>query len=120
MAADTQEDLQDRIEHWNEILTSYGMRISKDKTETMIISRTTDDINISLDGQLLRQCRNFKYLGVTFGEENTSEIEIVQRINKFNNNLRLLYPLLKDRNIPRKVKVIIYTSILRPMLMFWT
>ena len=45
MAADNQEDLQDRIEHWNEILTSYDMRISKDKTETMIISRTTDNIN---------------------------------------------------------------------------
>ena len=53
-----------------------------------------------------------------FGEENASEMEIAHRINKFNINLRLLYPLLKDRNFPRKVKIIIYTSILRPILMY--
>ena len=53
-----------------------------------------------------------------FGEENSSVLEITHRIQKFNNNLYLLYPLLKDRNIPRKVKIIIYTSILRPILMY--
>ena len=49
---------------------------------------------------------------------------MLNRINKFNNNLHLLYPLLKDRNIPRKVKLVIYTTILRPVLTYghesWT
>ena len=36
----------------------------------------------------------------------------------------MLYPLMKDRNIPRKVKTLIYISILTPVLIYghesWT
>jgi len=52
------------------------MKISKAKTETMVLSRTPDEMNISLDGQVLKQCRKFKYLGVMFGQENASQMEI--------------------------------------------
>ena len=68
--------------------------------------------------------RNFRYLGVTVSDNNDHQVEITQRINKINNNLYMLYPLMKDRNIPRKVKTLIYTSILRPVLTYghesWT
>ena len=81
-------------------------------------------VNISLEGQALQQCTNFKYLGVMFNNKSDPQLEITHRINKFNNSLHLLYPLMKDRNIPRKVKIIIYTSILRPVLTYghesWT
>ncbi len=30
----------------------------------------------------------------------------------------LLYPLVKDRHVPRKVKTIFYTSIIRPILTY--
>ena len=53
-----------------------------------------------------------------FSEENDSKIEIDHRITKFSNNLRMLYPLLKDRYISRRVKTLIYSSILKPILMY--
>ena len=115
---DTQEDLQAVLIKWNDILTAEGMKISKEKTEVMVMSRTPDEIDILLEDHTLKQCRQFKYLGVMFSEENNSKIEVDHRIMKFNNNLRMLYPLLKDRRIPRRVKIIIYTSILRPILMY--
>ena len=122
--ANTSEDLQNYMEQWNAILTTNGMKISKEKTEVMKLSRRHDEVNIMLDGQTLHQCRNFKYLGVTVSDNNDHQVEITQRINKFNNNLYMLYPLMKDRNIPRKVKTLIYTSILRPVLTYghesWT
>ena len=122
--ANTLEDLQNDIEQWNTILTTHGMKISKEKTEIMKFSRMHNEVNITLDGQTLHQCRNFKYLGVTVSDNNDHQVEITQRINKFNNNLYMLYPLMKDRNIPRKVKTLIYTSILRPVLIYghesWT
>ena len=52
------------------------------------------------------------------------ETEITKKIGSFTNNLRLLYPLLKEKSIPTKVKVIIYKTILRPVLTYgsevWT
>ena len=115
---DTQEDLRAALTKWNDVMTANGMKISKEKTEVMVISRTPEEMDISLEDHTLKQCRHFKYLGVKFSEENDTKIEIDHRIAKFNNNLRMLYPLLKDRYIPRRVKALIYTSILRPILMY--
>ena len=57
-------------------------------------------------------------------DTNDPQLEITNRINKYNNNLYLLYPLMKDRNIPKGVKTVIYTTILRPILTYghesWT
>ena len=118
------EDLQNDLEEWNNVLIDNGMKISKEKSEIMVLSRVPHNPDISLEGQVLHHCTNFKYLGVMFCDKNDPEQEINNRINKFNNNLHLLYPLLKDRNIPRKVKLVIYTTILRPVLTYghesWT
>ena len=53
-----------------------------------------------------------------FGTENDMLIELNNRINKFNSTLSLLYPLLKDRHVPTGAKTVIYTSILRPILLY--
>ena len=124
IVAETEEDLQNDLRDWNTILEEQGMKISKVKTEIMMLSRMPQEVNISLEGQALQQCTNFKYLGVMFNNKSDPQLEITHRINKFSNNLHLLYPLMKDRNIPRKVKIIIYISILRPVLTYghesWT
>ena len=84
----------------------------------MVISREPNEVDILLDNQRLKQCRQFKYLGVIFSQENNSKIEIDLRIAEFTRHLGMLYTLLKDRNIPRRVKTLIYTTILRPILMY--
>ena len=122
--ANSIEDLQNSLEDWNDILTTNGMKISKEKSEVMLLSRVHEEVEISLEGHVLQQSRNFKYLGVTVSDTNDTRLEVIHRITKFNNNLRLLYPLLKDRNTPKGVKTLIYTSILRPILAYghesWT
>ena len=40
------------------------------------------------------------------------------RINKYNNTMTMLYPLLKQRDIPRQYKTTIYTMILKPILTY--
>ena len=44
---DTQEDLQAALMKWNDVMTANGMKISKEKTEVMVISRTPEEIHIS-------------------------------------------------------------------------
>ena len=46
------------------------------------------------------------------------EIEINSRIAKYNSNVGLMYPLLRDVNIPRECKVTIYYTILKPILLY--
>ena len=88
------------------------------KSEVMILSRIREQIQVSLGDHQLKQVNNFCYLGVTFDEGNNMILEINHRITKYSRSINQLYPMLKDRNIPRKVKVLIYTSILRPILTY--
>ena len=46
------------------------------------------------------------------------ESEINNRIAKFNRNVGMMYPLLKDRHIPKECKLIIYGTILKPILTY--
>lgn len=55
---------------------------------------------------------------------NGQNTDISNRIEKNNANVSALYPTLKDKNIPAKAKTIIFTTILRPVLLYgsetWT
>ena len=52
------------------------------------------------------------------------EEEVNNRIAKFTKNLNALYPLLKEKKIPKDVRVCIYTTILRLVITYgsetWT
>ena len=57
-------------------------------------------------------------VGVLFPQDNTQEKAVNESIQKTNANLNLLYPLLKDKNIPTQCKMTIYTTILKPILIY--
>ena len=46
------------------------------------------------------------------------ELEINNTIAKYNSNVGLMYPLLRDINIPRECKITIYHAILKPILLY--
>ena len=121
---DNERKLQETAEKWNRIMNEYGMKININKTEVMSISRQDKQLNIRIGNGQLRQVTSFDYLGSKFTENNSQEAEIDNRINKFNKNLGMLYPLIRDRNVPIKCKTTIYTTILRPILLYgsetWT
>ena len=118
LIAETGEALQNFVAVWDEVLNAKGMKISKEKTEVMLLSKEQEEMDVVIGGSVLKQVDWFEYLGVYFGTGNDMILELNHRISKFNGTLALLYPLLKDRNIPRKVKMIIYTNILRPILIY--
>ena len=90
----------------------------------MVVSRTPETLHIIANGQELKQIEEFKYLGVVYDSTAIKETAVNERIKKYSMNVGLLYPLLKERHVPRAVKVLIYKSILRPILTYgceaWT
>jgi hypothetical protein len=118
LVTDSEEALQAALNRWNERLEMSGLRMNKTKTEVMVVGRNREVLGISVDGNALKQASDFCYLGVSFNEENTQDKEINSRISKYNSNVHMLYPLLKDKNVPSKCKVLIYTTILKPILIY--
>ena len=118
IVTDTSAELQGMLNRWYVGLELYGMKMSKTKTEVMIVSRQKEESNINIGGHRIKQTENFTYLGVNINEENLQIQEISTRINKYNKTLILLYPLLRDKHVPTESKMIIYTSMLRPVLIY--
>ena len=89
----------------------------------MTVSRVPE-LHIYANGQELKQVDQFKYIRVTYDSSATKETAVYERINQYNKNFDLLYPLLKDRYVPTAVKVTIYKTILRPIVTYgsesWT
>ena len=78
----------------------YNMKINKQKTETMKISRTPSQANIQIDNTRVKQISEFKYLGSIFTEDGKLDREIETRCQKANQ----LAPLLQHPKIKMEVK----------------
>ena len=84
----------------------------------MAVSRVPETLHITANGQELKQVEEFKYLGVVYDSTAINETAVNDRISTYSMNVGLLYPLLKDRHVPRAVKVLIYKTVLRPILTY--
>ena len=69
------------------------MKISRPKTEVMVLSKEHQDLNISIGDQYLMQTNCFKYLGVIFSAENEMLVEL-NMITKFNGTLTVIHYIL--------------------------
>ena len=89
-------------------MSRNGMKINKrkGKPEVVVIFRNPTQCEIYVEGDKLYQSECYTHLGVNVGGNNLQEVEINNRIAKYNSNVGMVYPLLRDRNIPRRCKII--------------
>jgi len=120
VVANSLTNIQEVASRWWRGMSQNGMKINtrKGKTEIVHISRHTMQCEVYMGGNKLNQVENYKHLGVNVGERNLQEVEINNRIAKYNSNVGLMYPLSKDKNIPQDYKVTIYLTILKPILLY--
>ena len=91
----------------------------------MVISRRETKANIKdSQGTSLRQVNKFKYLDVTISEEGGSEEALRARVSAAWGNWRDLSGVTSDKKMPRKLKIKLYMTIIRPVLLYgaecWT
>ena len=82
----------------------------------MAISRSRNQNDVFIGQDKINQTDNYSYLGVCVNDGNLQEREITERISKYNINVGMMYPLLKDRHVPRQSTIIIFKTILKPIV----
>ena len=103
-------------------MNKNGMKINtqKGKTEVLVLSRRSrHTCDVFMGQEKVHQIANYAYLGINIGETNLQEVEINSRVAKYNSNVGLMYPLLRDVNIPRECKITIFHNILEPILLIY-
>jgi len=117
--ADTEDQLQERWQRWQIGMEKVGLKVNTKKTEVMVSSRNRTRIKITdRNGEELNQVDKFKYLGTTLSEEGGSEMAVRARITAAWNKWRQCSGVLYDRKMPRKLKVKIYNTVIRPVLTY--
>ena len=120
VVADTINQVQDIAGRWYNVTKNRGMKMNTNagKTELMVIAREEQEYDVYVGEDRIGQSESYNYLGVNLNNRNLQEVEINKRIGKYNSNVGMMYHLLRDRNVPRQSKLLVYNSILKPILLY--
>jgi hypothetical protein len=101
------------------------MKINKEKTKTMIISKDIQTHSINIEDTQIEQVEKFKYLGVILSRDGKMDEEIRERTaaaGRLFNAIKT--PFLGKKEIPKKTKVEIFRKVAVPVLTYscesWT
>lgn len=90
------------------------MKVFVSKAKEMVIAGETKQLNMSIEGQMVEQVKEFKYLCATIQDTGGLEIEINQRIERA---ARLYHALNKAlisiKEVTTETKTIAFNSISR-------
>ena len=53
--AESKQDLQEVLEEWKGVFKKHGLRMSLEKTEVMWVGHQREELNIRLDGKVIKQ-----------------------------------------------------------------
>ena len=120
LVAETEEELQAKVLEWQESLKRGGLKMNPDKSEVLVTERDGNQELRILDtsGHTLKQVDRFKYLGTEITREGGSRKAVEQRVKAAWNKWREMTGVLCDKKIPRKLKCKIYTTVVRPVLLY--
>ena len=102
-----------------------GLAASEKKTKGMGVGRGVRDVDYAdVGGMMIEIVDDFKYLGSILTSDNTIDKEIDTRIANANKTYWALKEIFRSRNISHKTKLLIYTTIVRPIATYasetWT
>jgi hypothetical protein len=120
IVADTEEELQARMGQWQITLERQGMKINAQKTEVMACCKEGGRLMHVKDGneKELKQVATFRYLGSTLEETGGYEREVTERVRAAWNKWKEVKGVLCDKRMPRRVKIKVYKTVIRPVMMY--
>uniref|UniRef100_A0A146KQ35 RNA-directed DNA polymerase from mobile element jockey n=1 Tax=Lygus hesperus TaxID=30085 RepID=A0A146KQ35_LYGHE len=117
LIADSAQKLQHNLNMIIMALERRSMRVSLEKTKTMVISRQRSRHEIRAKGRVLDQVREFKYLGVMISEDGKLTNEINARVAAAGKLYQAVNSkFLRKREVTDRTKVSVYKSTYVPIL----
>lgn len=102
----------------------YGLSINQEKTKYMINTRNKTRWRGVQDFEGYERVKQFKYLGGVVSEDNEVSLEIKARLAAGNRCYFSFQRLLKSSLITRKLKLLVYKTIIKPVVLYgsetWT
>jgi endonuclease/exonuclease/phosphatase family metal-dependent hydrolase len=119
LLAESQEDLQNLLNKFEEASKKYNMQISIGKTKSMVISKIPSSCNLVVEGQPIGQENAFKYLGVDVSSQGDLTNETVSQVLRAARIQGCLKDAIwKNKHMKMESKIRIYKTCVRPILTY--
>ena len=121
----SEDELQELTTRLEEAARAYGMEISAEKSKILVNSHNhLPPPIITMNGQILEDVKDFKYLGSFVSADGSSTKEIKTRIGIATSAMTRLATIWKSNTISFRVKVRLYKSLVLSTLLYgcesWT
>lgn len=110
--AETDKELEQKLEEWRSCLEDSGLKISRAKTVYM------GEGGVKLEDSDVERVECFKYLGSKINPQNDLEPEVSSRVKAGWANWRKTTGILCDKKVPLEIKGKVYKSVVRPSLLY--
>ena len=120
ISADSVDKLQEKFRKWQVELESKGLKVNTRKTEVLVSAKGEGHRAVIKDrhNQEIKQVEKFCYLGTTISETGGSREEVKMRVNRAWGKWRETSGVMCDKRMTVKLKVKIYKSVIRPVLLY--
>ena len=118
LCGDSYEEVEEHLEEWRGEMENRGLKVSRQKTEYLCMGEPGTTGEVWMEGERLKEAEEFKYLGSTVQQSESSDKEVVKRIQAGWVALRRITGVMYDRRVPGKVKGRILKTMVRSAMLY--
>ena len=115
---ETREKVGRKLECWKYALERRGMKVNRSKTKYLCINGENSEKTMKMEDTKLPRVKEFKYLGSMMQESGSCEREVKRRVQVGWNGWTTVLGVICDRRLPARVKGKVYSSVVRPAMVY--
>ncbi|XP_050444050.1 uncharacterized protein LOC126847716 [Adelges cooleyi] len=119
ITGNTRAEVQMNMKKLMKASKNIGLVVNAEKIKYMVVTRGPEDSsNLKIENNDFEQVKEFRYLGVTLNNKNIMHEEINVRLNAANRCYFAMETLFKSKTLSKKFKEKLYVSYIRPVLTY--
>ncbi|VDP35289.1 unnamed protein product [Heligmosomoides polygyrus] len=119
LASEDKDEPEREVQAWCDRLVRFGLKLNVKKTEHLTTD-FTESSSIKVNGIELPCTSVFKYLGSAVASDGNLITEVNSRVSAAWSKWRSLSGVLRNRKIPKHLKLKIYRAVVGPVAMYGT
>lgn len=107
------------MQRCNEYVLKKGIKMNAENTVILTLSRAEEqEFSNAVGDKMMKNINISKYLGGIVNKEGGEKRDVSYTIKKFSASAGALWPVIKERYVPLKVKKIIFNYVMTPTVIY--
>ena len=120
VVADSEEKLCQLVSEFGRVCKRRKLKVNVGKSKVMRCRRREDDtrLNVMLDGEVLEEVDQFKYLGSIISANGGVEADVSHRVSEGSKVLGAVNGVIRNRGLGMNVKKVLYEKVIVPTVTY--